>query len=271
VVDVGDIDPVTGRLTFDGVAGARTASFPSVDIANGAPTGENAPNTIAMVWPDAMVRPDGSKGLNYEEALLQYSFDGGNEWTEPVNVAGQGERPNFPAVAISPDGTDVYVTYNNFLDPWQAKLGDARRFESVVRHADFGTDPQAFVEVHRGPVGDARGSSANSLVAEFLGDYNYVDATDTYGVAVWTDARNAAVCPDVNAYRAGLAGVGPSAPAPAPDTVCPDFFGDTDIHAFVALGSAETKTKASGSDTTQFVPIEGSDYLFLPLLTGPMQ
>lgn len=53
MVDVGAPDQVTGDVAFDGVAGARTDSFPSVDIANGAPTGANAPDTIVVGWSDA--------------------------------------------------------------------------------------------------------------------------------------------------------------------------------------------------------------------------
>src|SRR5829696_6150870 len=39
VVDVGLPDPVSGRIVFDGYAGTRTDSFPSLGVANGAPTG----------------------------------------------------------------------------------------------------------------------------------------------------------------------------------------------------------------------------------------
>jgi hypothetical protein len=225
VVDCGAFDPVQGRLTFDGVAGARTNSFPSVDIANGAPTGADATDQIVLTWCDARA------GLNNEQALLQWSLDKGVSWSAPVNAAEAGDRPDFPAVAISPDGTDVYLVYDGFLDPWRTSTADPRRFQGVVRHANVpagGGAPGAFTTLHRGAVGDARGSSANGLISEFLGDYNYAVATRTYGAAVWNDARNAAVCPAINAYRQSLV-AGAPIPPPAPNVDCPATFGNTDI------------------------------------------
>lgn len=226
VVDVGAQDPASGDFTFDGVAGARTNSFPSVDIANGAPSGTDASNTIALLWPDAR------NGLNHEQALLELSDNGGQSFTQPVNVAQSGDRPDFPAVALSPDGTDVYLTYDAFLDPYRQTTSTPRRFQGVVRHADLnGTQLGAVSTVYRGAVGDARSSGANGLTTEFLGDYNYIAATRDGATAVFNDARNGAVCPAINAYRQSLANGDTSASPPAPGTDCPPNFGNTDIYS----------------------------------------
>jgi hypothetical protein len=72
-------------------------------------------------------------------------------------------------------------------------------------------------------------SSANGLISEFLGDYNYAVATRTYGAAVWNDVRNAADCPAIEAYRQSLVDGEPIA-RPAPGTDCPATFGNTDIY-----------------------------------------
>jgi hypothetical protein len=219
-VGCGVFDAVQGDVTFDGVAGARTDSFPSVDIANGAPTGADATDRIVMAWCDAR------NGLNHEQALVQYSDDGGATWTTPVNGAQGADRPDFPAVAISPNGRDIYLTYDAFLTPWQSDTAAPRPFQGVARHAEG--DLTGWSTLQRGAVGDARASSANSLTSEFLGDYNYAVATNMYGAAVWNDARNAADCPAIDAYRQSLVSGSPIAP-PAPNSDCPATFGNSDI------------------------------------------
>ena len=102
--------------------------------------------------------------------------------------------------------------------------------QGVVRHAnvDAGGGLGAFTDMHRGATGDARGSSANGLTSEFLGDYNMVSATNDLAVAVWNDVRNASDCPAIDAYRQSLAG-GPAAPRPAPQQDCAATFGNSDI------------------------------------------
>jgi hypothetical protein len=224
VSDVGVFDPIQDDIVFDGVTGSRTNSFPSVDIANGAPTGTGATNAIAMTWSDAR------NGLNHEQDLVQLSGDGGNTWTTPVNAAARGDRPDFPAVALAPNGRSLYVVYDGFLDPFATSNGTARPFVGVVRRAPLtGTTLGAFSILHRGAAGDARASSANALIDGFLGDYNYAAATNSAVTAVWNDARRAADCPAIDSYRDSLLTSNPLS-APAPATACPATFGNTDIY-----------------------------------------
>jgi hypothetical protein len=92
----------------------------------------------------------------------------------------------------------------------------------------------AWSDIHRGPTGDARGSSANALVDEFLGDYDYAFATNDAVLVVWNDARDAADCPEIDAYRQEIVngtaeGVSTDPTRPAPNNECPSTFGNTDI------------------------------------------
>ena len=219
-------DPVQGRCVEDGVAGARDdlAPEPNVDIANGAPTGTDATNEIVDTW------VDGRDGLNHEHVFLSYSTDGGATWIGPTSIEQPGDRGYYTAPGISPNGTDLYVVYNAFLTPYRTDTTSPRSLDAVVLHADIGTGgtPTGWAVLNRSTPGDPRGSSANSLTSEFLGDYVYAIATRTYGAAVWNDVRNAADCPAVDAWRASLQ-TGGSVPKPAPNAVCPSTFGNSDI------------------------------------------
>ena len=221
VQDVGTFDPVSGRIVFDGYAGTRTDSFPSLDIANGEPTGADAPDTIVLTWPDG--------ALNHEQALVQTSVDQGRSWSSPVNAAEADDRPDNPAAAISPNGTDLYLVYNAYLQPFQTTTASPRRMQGVVRHADVGAGGAvgAFTTLHRAAVGDVRGTT-RQLNRELIYDYQYAAASRDYGVVVWMDARDATDCPAVDAYRQSLIDGSPIT-APSPLTDCPPDFGNLDI------------------------------------------
>ena len=224
-------DPESGDSTFDGVAGARDGSFPTVDIANGAPTGTDASNQIVLAFSNGPTPSDTNPGPK-EKVRVLYSRNQGVSWTESAAASPASDRPDFPAIAISPNGTDAYLTYMDFLQPWQSTTTALRNFQGVVRHANVNPSTGAigaWSDLHRGDVGDARGSSANALTDEFLGDYDYAFATRAGAVAVWNDARNAADCPAIDAYRQSLVD-GTSVPRPAPQQDCASNFGNTDIY-----------------------------------------
>jgi hypothetical protein len=229
-------DPESGDQTFDGAAGARDGSFPTVDIANGAPTGAGATDQILLAWSNGPTPSDTNPGPN-EQVRVLWSRNGGTSWTSAGNASPAGDRPDFPAIAISPDGTDAYVVYMNFLQPWQTTTANPRLFQGVVRHANV--DPAtgaigAWSDLNRAPTGDARGSSANALTDEFLGDYDYAFATNDFVAAVWNDARRAADCPAIDAYRQDILdgdaeGIASDPTRPAPQQDCPPTFGNSDI------------------------------------------
>jgi hypothetical protein len=207
VVEPGFVDVRKGAAddvacAFDGAAGARTNAWPAVDIANGAPLG-GGPDTIAVAWTSGVP--------NRERVLVRVSRDRGATWGPPRNAANTAtakgakapDRPVFPAVALAPSGTHLYVVYTAFFQPWQKSLARRRQLQGVVRVTrlvDFEGTSTAWGEV-RGPFGDARGSSNPTLTEEFLGDYNAVVATNKLGYAAWTDASYALQCDDVDTFR----------------------------------------------------------------------
>ena len=230
------IPDFTGDSTFDGQAGARDGSFPTVDIANGTPTGADATDEIVLAWSEGPTPSDIHPGPN-ERVNVMTSTNGGDSWTASGLASPASDRPDFPAIAISPNGTDAYLTYMNFLQPWQSDNTAPRVFGGVVRHADVSPTGAigAWSDIHRAPTGDARGSSANALIDEFLGDYDYAFATRAGVVAVWNDARNAADCPAIDAYRDQVAngtaaGDSTDPTRPAPQQQCPANFGNTNIY-----------------------------------------
>jgi hypothetical protein len=219
---IGQVDAVNGTYTIDGVAGARTWTYPSIDIANGAPTGAGATDRFVVTW------SDDRNGGNQEHGWLIASTNKGGTFGSPYGFGRVGDRVNQPGVAISPNGADVYVVYNAYLDPWRTTTADPRRMLGVVQHASWGS-LGTWTTLHTSAVGDARGSTANDIESGFTGDYNSAWATNDGVFAAWNDARDAAVCDAVNAWRQSLVDGNPTA-KPAVQADCPDTFGALSIY-----------------------------------------
>ena len=138
--------------------------------------------------------------------MASWSTNGGTQWSAPVTIENAGERGYYSAPALSPTGTDAWIVYNAFTTPFRNDTTSPRTLIGVIKHADVGANGAigTFTTMLTGEPGDPRGSSQNNLAAEFLGDYVYAVATQTYGAAVWNDTRNAADCPAIDEYRQDL-------------------------------------------------------------------
>ena len=220
---------------MDGFAGARTdlSAGPSVDIANGAPTGVGATNEIVDAW------ADGGANVNANTAQLSWSLDGARTWSSPATVSLAGDRPLYAAPAISPTGDRAYVVYEADTAPWRGSdMTSPRPYHGVFLTAPLGAGgaPGSWSVVYNGSTvttgghNDLRGTyPGHDIYQERVGDYVYAAATATYGLGVWTDAQNATVCTPVQDYRAASLAAGTLAlPAPWPLGDCPDTFGNTD-------------------------------------------
>jgi hypothetical protein len=244
-----------GRCVEDGVAGARSdlSPAPSVDIANGAPSGSDATNRLVLTW------VDGRDGLNHEHVMFSSSTNGGAGWAAPTMVERAGDRGYYSAPSIAPNGSATWLVYNAFTEPFKPSAEGPENDRPLVGVVLRATGSGAFAEVHRGVAGDARGSSQNNLAAEFLGDYVYSTATRTYSMSVWNDMRGGANCPAIDEYRqelhdeavaTGQRTAEPEEPrgaedrdrepdqegeepvAPPVQQVCPATFGNSDIYGW---------------------------------------
>ena len=74
-----------------------------------------------------------------------------------------------------------------------AGMAAPRPYHGVFRTAAFGAGgPSGWTTVYDGPLGDLRGTyPGHDIYQERVGDYVYAAAARTYGVGVWTDARDA--------------------------------------------------------------------------------
>jgi len=151
-------------------------------------------------------------------------------------VESPGDRGYYSAPALSPDGTDLYLMYNAFTTPFRDDTTSVCGLVGVVLHADVGPAgaPTGWTEVHRGAVGDPRGSAQNNIIIEFLGDYVYVVSDEQLrgsGLAGCPERRCLSRSPDMASGHADGPGLVPEG-RPAIQEECPATFGNTDIFAW---------------------------------------
>jgi hypothetical protein len=191
-------------------ASFRNDSFPTVDI-------NQVSGTIYVSWADFRNR----RG----QVMLSTSTDGGASWSPAgvvLDVAGRSTF--FPGVAVSPDGTRVTVAAQA-LDAVPAGTPPGAgvvRYDSYLAESVSGGAFTAPLRISTASA-DPDGSSTNSLVAQFQGDYNTLISDNQHAWFIWTDARAAPPCAAVDAFRAG------AAPKPSEPDSCPANFGNTDI------------------------------------------
>ncbi|KAB2343700.1 sialidase family protein [Actinomadura rudentiformis] len=220
------VDRLGNRCTEAGPAGTANEQGPSVGIANGAPTGAGATNEMVLAW------SDGRFGQNQESALLSYSRDRARTWSAPARISLPGDRVLYTALAIAPDASRVYLTYNAYTTPFSPTTANPRLFRGVLRSAAMRHgEPTRWRTDYAGPTGDARGTSFVTWnYPEFLGYHVSAIATRRYGAGAWTDVARAADCPAMDVWRQkSLEALKPLTPAPWPLAECPAKFGNSDI------------------------------------------
>jgi hypothetical protein len=220
VLEPGWWDPTQAECTGDGITGARINSSPTIDIANGAPTGAGT-NTIALAI---------TEGPS-DRVVVRTSHDLAATWSSRFVVSRSGDNPAFAAVALAPKGRYIFVVYAAFLQGWQQDTSQPRWMQAVVRKAlvaDLEAGAPAWAE-GVGVRGDARASAgfeggdagAKPVRVEFMGDSSAIVATEEGANAAWTDVSAAADCPEVDKYRQTLVdNHGKARPIPAVRKLC---------------------------------------------------
>ena len=200
-------DPIPG-------ANFRTDSFASagVDPASGA---------VYVAWSSAA---SGSGRI-----VVASSRDHGQSWSTPATVSTAREGyAFFQGLDVAPNGrvdvgyqaliaknTATYGTGNASVNSYYVSSADGATWSKPLKVSSASSDPAA--------------SAQNNLARQFWGDYNTVASTNDTALFIYTDSRSGQGCAAVDAYQHGLDGSGPATTKPAPEKVCGDQFGNSDV------------------------------------------
>jgi hypothetical protein len=223
-------DPIPG-------ANFRTDSFPNI-------AADPRPGSTRVYASWSTRTPAGGR------TVVASSSDRGVTWSAPqaVSTAAEGYA-FFDGLDVAPNGrVDVgfqalrtgnpatFGTGNATIDSYYTSAPAGGAFSAPVRTTTASSDPAA--------------SAQNNLERQFWGDYNTLVSTDAHAFFIYTDSRNGAGCPAVDAYQRVLAANGlardeeledryaheeppPGPTKPAPEPQCPAQFGNTDIYVSI--------------------------------------
>ncbi|MDP9321341.1 MAG: glycoside hydrolase [Chloroflexota bacterium] len=197
----------------------RTDSFASagVDQTSGTPTS----GTIYVAWANATTAGG--------RIVVAHSIDSGQTWSTTTTVSGSEGYAFFQGLDVAPNGrVDVgyqalvtahpgtYGTGNALIDSYYVSWISGTGWSTPVKVTTASSDPAA--------------SAQNNLELQFWGDYNTLASTNATALFIYTDTRNGVGCSDVDKYQHSLDGTGASFAKPAPGTVCPAQFGNSDVY-----------------------------------------
>ena len=196
-------DPIPG-------ANFRVDSFASAGV-------DQASGAVYVAWSSAA---SGSGRI-----VVSTSTDQGRHWSAPATVSTAAEGyAFFQGLDVAPNGrvdvgyqaliaidTSTYGTGNAAIDSYYVSSTDGgATWSSPLKVSSASSDPAA--------------SAQNNLARQFWGDYNTMASTNDTALFIYTDSRSGVGCPAVDAYQHGLAA------KPAPESVCPAQFGNSDVY-----------------------------------------
>ena len=210
IAAVDDIrDPIPG-------SNFRTGSYPNIAV-------DQASGAIYATWSDEL---GGASG----RIVVTKSSNGGKTWTTPVAVPTSGEGyAFFQGLDVAPSGRiDIAYQAQKAIDPTTYGTGNAMVDSYYVNSTDGGITWSAPRKISTAS-SDPAASAQNNLARQFWGDYNTLVSTDAFAWFIFTDTRDGAGCPSIDAYQHSL-DTGGTVPKPAPPAVCPAQFGNSDLH-----------------------------------------
>ena len=225
---------------MDGFLGVRidVTSAPSVDIANGAPSGEDATNELVDVW------GDGRFGFNKEVALLSYPTDAGNTWSNPSGLPARRPR----VILRGRNRSRRQPPLRGLHGVHGALPGDDGESQTGARGAcvEPGRSQRGTVRVEHRAMKRPRATPAEAAASDSAGSSWAITSTLSRPVPTEPErgpTARSANCTAVDQWRQKSLDAGVRVfPAPWPIAACPNNFGNVKIFS-VTTGKGGSRTR----------------------------